>query len=241
MLRQEHLQPALEAGSLGLDEGENGIGPDEDIEEYTDSDGEDELLDDQEDQERKTPGKRKRGEGEEKQIDGKTRLRKVKFKETVIDLPSDYPEAILKHESMRGLVGIELTLREGEATDALYDLRVALITKMAAVHGKKAVKGQKANTRATQMIRRRQKAVTNAARRYRRVRCRMLALGMRNDDETFKPLELGDVRALKVYTHQEELGDSKKRPSWIWSNFDYRVTTSNEAAHEFMEDRECRR
>ncbi len=45
--------------------------------------------------------------------------------------------------------------------------------------------------------------------------------GMDENDETFLPLRREDVKAFAMFTGEEQLGDSKKMPSWIWEKINF--------------------
>ena len=54
---------------------------------------------------------------------------------------------------------------------------------------------------------------------YRRARRALLGLGLAANAKKFPALEPKDVVPFVVSTDDEQLGDGKKVPSWVWSNF----------------------
>lgn len=141
------------------------------------------------------------------------------FESSELNLPSRYGRAVIDHPVMQQAVQVERLLREGQANDALDDLRTRLITSYAVKQQKRAGSGQIHNTRANGKIKIKMKAVGDAADRYRTARERLVVLGMSKEDTTYRALHSSDVVAFKVYSAEEQLGDSRKQPSWIWSDF----------------------
>ena len=137
---------------------------------------------------------------------------------------------------MHMCVEVEKKLREGQANDALEDLRSQLITSYALQQEKKKVTGQKRTTRQLAAIGRKKRAIEVAAERYRRARGALICLGMSEDDKTFKELKKEDVKAFVVYTADQQLGDSKKESSWIWEDLSFVKNANNEALSEYYED-----
>ncbi|OBZ68116.1 hypothetical protein A0H81_12011 [Grifola frondosa] len=123
-----------------------------------------------------------------------------------IELPSAYSPLVLAHPSMRALVDLERQVRQGQANDALADTRTHLITAFSFRYQRRNVSGQIQNTRAMRKIQRKQQAT--CVDRLRQV-----------DDACYRVLKTTDVVPFAMYTEEEQLGDSRKTPSWIWEDF----------------------
>ncbi|KAI0060783.1 hypothetical protein BV25DRAFT_1806721 [Artomyces pyxidatus] len=141
--------------------------------------------------------------------------------DVVIDLPSSRGPKTIAHTVLKRAAEVELELRQGEANDALDELRTQIITNYATQRLKRNVKGIKNNTRANRTLQHQRNVVNQAADRYRRARNCMIALGMNKNDSTYRELTAKDKIAFKVYSEDDQLGDSKKASSWIWSTFGF--------------------
>ncbi|OBZ77878.1 hypothetical protein A0H81_01585 [Grifola frondosa] len=155
-----------------------------------------------------------------------------------IDLPSTYPAILLAQPSLRAATALEMKFRKQEADDALDDTRTHLITAFSFKHQRCHVSGQIQNTRAIRKIRRKQQAVGRAADTYRRARRAMIALGLPEDDGRYRALKTTDVVPFVMYTEEEQLGDSRKVPSWIWGDFSFVENQSEGAIKNFLADGE---
>ncbi|GLB39022.1 hypothetical protein LshimejAT787_0601840 [Lyophyllum shimeji] len=131
-------------------------------------------------------------------------------------LPSSFkPE---KRVALRldGLAVIEYKLREGQAHDALAELRLAIKTCNANLEFKKKyVHGQKPNTRAQQYLRTLEAEKKAAAEKYRRAYAALLSLGLSKDDKTLEPL-LDNQLWMKNVTERHKLGSSRTQDPWFW-------------------------
>ncbi|THG92529.1 hypothetical protein EW026_g8398, partial [Hermanssonia centrifuga] len=156
-----------------------------------------------------------------------------------IDLPSSHHKSIRTHEALVEAVTVEKRLQEGQATELLDNLRSHLITSYGLVKKRLDVKGQGLSTRAQAHANRKYKAIRLAATAYRCTRAALLKLGMPEDHVSFKALQREDVRAFTVMTAEQELGDSKKAPSWIWENLEFVNTQGEGKVKEYFEDAIC--
>lgn len=138
-----------------------------------------------------------------------------------IELPSSLSKTIRDHAGMKAATEVEFSLRKLQAEDALDELRTLLITSYGLNSDRRRLAGQKATTRALNALKRKWMQIRVAAGKYRRVRTIMLALGMDEKDGTFLPLRREDVKAFAMFTGEEQLGDSKKMPSWIWEKINF--------------------
>ncbi|ETW79406.1 hypothetical protein HETIRDRAFT_452615 [Heterobasidion irregulare TC 32-1] len=123
-----------------------------------------------------------------------------------VNLPSDYALAITTHSAMSQ-----------------------------AAEEKRAGSGQIHNTRANLKIKNHKLAVDAAASRYRLARSKLVSLGLSPEDPTYRELQVSDVVPFTVYTVDQQLGDSKRQPSWIWSDFHF-VEGQNEEIRQYCEE-----
>ena len=156
----------------------------------------------------------------------------------VIHLPSDYPVGITTHSAMSQAAEVERRLRQGQANDALDDLRAHLITSYAVKQEKRAGSGQIHNTRANIKIKNHQQTVDAAASRYRLAREKLMSLGLSKEDRTYRELKASDIVPFTVYTVDQQLGDSKRQPSWLWSDFRF-VEGQRDEIRQYCEESEC--
>lgn len=132
-------------------------------------------------------------------------------------LPSDIPSTQHDEQWYKQLSGFETSLREGQADDALSNLRLALKYKDSLDKGRRRVAyGNRNSTRAAVLLRRVSDLVNHRADTYRRARRAMIVLGMSPKDTKFPGLEPAHV-TLKVVSGAKELGEGKYTGSWIWA------------------------
>lgn len=152
-------------------------------------------------------------------------------------LPSDFDEDIIRHPAMTAVVQDELHMREGCANDALDALRLHLTTHATLADRKKqASSGVKGNTKWDKRLSRKRAAILTAKTRYRQIRETMVRLGMAEDDAKFKPLLDTDVKPFVLITEEQRLGDSSRRPSWIWSDFSFIMKEDDRDIKDFLLD-----
>ena len=152
-------------------------------------------------------------------------------------LPSDFDLRIIRHRAMTAVVQDELHMREGCANDALDALRLHLTTHATLADRKKqASSGVKGNTKWDKRLSRKRAAILTAKTRYRQIRETMVRLGMAEDDVKFKPLLDTDVRPFVLITEEQRLGDSSRRPSWIWSDFSFIMKEDDRDVKDFLLD-----
>ncbi|KAF8057825.1 hypothetical protein FPV67DRAFT_1455922 [Lyophyllum atratum] len=131
-------------------------------------------------------------------------------------LPSSFKPEQREALGLNGLAVIEYKLREGQAHDALAELRLAIKTCNANLEFKKKfVHGQKPNTRAQQYLRTLEAEKKAAAGKYRRAYTALLSLGLSKDNKTLEPL-LDDQLWMKNVTEQHKLGSSRTQDPWFW-------------------------
>ena len=158
-----------------------------------------------------------------------------RVKAMAVNLPSNYALAITTHSALSKATEVEKQLRQGQANDALDDLRAHLITSYAVKQEKRVGSGQIHNTRSNIKIKNHKQAVDAAASRYRLARGNLLSLGLSSEDQTYRELKVTDVVPFTVYTVDQQLGDSKRQPSWIWSDFRF-VKGQNKEIRQYCEE-----
>ena len=153
-----------------------------------------------------------------------------------IALPSDYKREIWQRPAMSTAVQIEMQLRRAQANDALEDLRTQLITATSFRHNNRHVTGNAAVTRAKAAAGRKMDAVRASAEVYRRARRAMVALDMPEDDNTYRKLQTDDLRAFAISVADQQRGDSRKAPSWIWGDLSFAEGGQDAAVREYIAD-----
>ncbi|KAI0309603.1 hypothetical protein OF83DRAFT_1071807 [Amylostereum chailletii] len=138
-----------------------------------------------------------------------------------LDLPHHWEKGVWDDRESEAAIKIEKKLWEGQANEALDDLRAQLITSYAMRLGKRTISGVIKNTREQRKQERKRDAVNKAADRYRRARGALLELGMTADDKNFRHLATKDVVPFVVALDDEVLGQGKKQPSWLWGDFSF--------------------
>ncbi len=138
---------------------------------------------------------------------------------------------------------IERKLQEARAKEALDEVRAQLITSYGVSQAKNSIKGQSLTTRAQGALTRKWKAVNTAADVYRHARNALVALGMPENDNTFRPLRKQDLKAFKMYSTDDELnavrkalGQGLKAPSWLWERWDFINSSTDPKFRKFFEE-----
>ncbi|KAI0057515.1 hypothetical protein BV25DRAFT_1812302 [Artomyces pyxidatus] len=155
-------------------------------------------------------------------------------------LPSALPEGLRTSGCTSGLVAKELRLREGDADDALHQIRRQLRVRLAFVHHKKIHvdgPGQHAQTRAHTTYNRITEKLRRYVTRYRRSRAALEILQPGGSWATkLLPLLEEDIRSPTM--EEEGLGEGQRELSWIWrvQQLDERdlPQASDEDVHEGM-------
>ena len=178
-----------------------------------------------------TPRKKRKRDGLKEEI----RLSLLsELKATTMPLPSDYHRTIRAHPAMAEAVKYERALREGYATEALDDLRLHLTTHAGLKDRRQQASGVKSNTNWDRRLAAKIVAINSAKERYREERRMLLLLGMAEDDSNFKRLTESDCKAFAIIDEEQKLGDSRKRPSWIWGDFAFMDRTDEEGVKSFL-------
>ncbi|KAH9884219.1 hypothetical protein C8Q73DRAFT_644132 [Cubamyces lactineus] len=151
-----------------------------------------------------------------------------------VELPSYYTTGIRTHPKMEEAVSIEQKLREGQAKDALDELR----THLTALYSLEDLRGQgtgQAHGQRVKALAATEVAIGHQARdEYRRVRKVLVELGMPEDDKTFRILTDEDAKPFIVFSHQHRRGDSKRTGSWLWEDFSFANDQGDNEVKEYM-------
>ncbi len=132
---------------------------------------------------------------------------------SLILLPSSYHSAVRRHSTLHDAVAIERQLREGQANDALDNLRLNIAARHSLRNLRQAGQGQKHGKVVRALGLTEQKIGDEAKDEYRRVRIIMRVLGMPEDHETYQPLRDEDMKHFVVVDEQHKLNTSSKKES----------------------------
>ncbi len=153
-----------------------------------------------------------------------------------IPLPSSFDNLVLQRPAVASLVSWEKRVRQGQANDALSDLRTHLVTTEMLKIKKLDATGKSSTTRMGKKLRRQNDQVVAAADDYRRARLALIHLGMDEGDVLFRPLKKTDVAGFTMSTETQQLGDSRKTVSWIWEDFSFVERPGDLDHQEFYEE-----
>ncbi|EKM51133.1 uncharacterized protein PHACADRAFT_199966 [Phanerochaete carnosa HHB-10118-sp] len=148
---------------------------------------------------------------------------------------------------MASAVEIKITLCVGQANDALNTLRTQLIMSYTfrnrvAKRDKQVAEGHVMAMRSKSGIYSKERSVHNAANEYRRTYQALVTLRYNNEEQQLKPLEDKDVRPFDISMDNQELGQSKRQPSWIWDELEFFDTTKvSENFESYAEEGKYRR
>ncbi len=136
-------------------------------------------------------------------------------------LPSMYHSKVRQHHLMKKLVETERSLRQGQAAEALNELRIHLSTHVALKFRKEERSGQNHNAPMDRRLDEKKEVITGAKYEYRKLRHTLRVLGMPENHKIFRPLRDEDAVAFKLFTSENVQGDSRRMPSWIWGDFSF--------------------
>ncbi|KAJ6527320.1 hypothetical protein DFH09DRAFT_935635 [Mycena vulgaris] len=132
-------------------------------------------------------------------------------------LPSQLSDHMRRSLGMSELAAAEYELREGQAYDALADVRIAIKTFNFNVAFKIAqIQGQSSNTRAQNFLRTLANDRIVAADDYRRARAAMLRLGLSPTDKNLAHL-VNDELYAKNTRDSPKMGESGDVDPWFWT------------------------
>ncbi|KAI0656991.1 hypothetical protein C8Q70DRAFT_1046552 [Cubamyces menziesii] len=154
--------------------------------------------------------------------------------EVVLCLPSLYHSSLRGHASLKTAIEIERRIREGQANDALDNLRTHLAARYSLRDLRAQGKGPKHGKKVRALAQVETKIGTEAKQEYRRLRVLLRVLGMAEDDDKYKVLRDDDLKHFVAVTEQYELGSGSKTGSWLWGDFTFVNKQGNEEVHEFL-------
>lgn len=136
-----------------------------------------------------------------------------------IHLPSSYPDDVRKQAAMQEAAALEYAMRQEAADKSLDEVR-AHVTCTYGLHREQLkATTQELKLRSKAPVIRMRGAMMAAANVYRRARVGLVHLGMKEDDETYRPLKKSDMKPFIVHEEDRRLGDSKQsETSWIWGS-----------------------
>ncbi|KAF9529569.1 hypothetical protein CPB83DRAFT_764801, partial [Crepidotus variabilis] len=132
-------------------------------------------------------------------------------------LPSYFPISDTIRSSLNSVEKVEYSLREGQAYDALDEVREKIKIFNANLDFKKNnVFGQGPNTRAQAYLKELTADKVKAAQKYRRAREALVRLGLSKDDKSLQELHDNQLFS-KDASRPAQLGDSKREDPWFWT------------------------
>ena len=132
-------------------------------------------------------------------------------------LPSAIPRPLRELYQVMPLAQLEYDLREGQAHDALNQVRDSIKDYSCNLAYKKAyVFGQHPSTRAHEFLCSLARNKVAAADKYRNARNALLGLGLSDNDSTFQPLEDSDLW-MKNVVEPHVFGGSRIQDPWFWT------------------------
>ncbi|KAI0648456.1 hypothetical protein C8Q79DRAFT_905667 [Trametes meyenii] len=136
-------------------------------------------------------------------------------------LPSMYHSLICQHLAVLPAVQMERRLREGQANDALGNLRTHLTARYSLRDLRRQGKGPKHGKAVRNLAKGEKKVGEEAKREYRQVRILLRVLGMAEDDPHYRHLRDEDIKPLVVEKDQYVLNSNSKEESWLWRDFNF--------------------
>ncbi|KAI0643312.1 hypothetical protein C8Q79DRAFT_915187, partial [Trametes meyenii] len=151
-----------------------------------------------------------------------------------IDLPSMYHSRVRQQPTLQAVVEVERKLREGQANDALHELRTHLTAMYSLEDLRHQGMGQDHGKRVRGLSATEVEVGRRARDEYRRVRVALRVLGMKEDHETYRVLTDNDAKPFVVTPEQHRRGDSKRNPSWLWEDFSFIDDQENDEVKEVL-------
>ena len=112
---------------------------------------------------------------------------------------------------------VELKLREGQACDALDEVRYLILSYNYNVRLKSGeVHRQYASTQSHKLLEQLTLEQRNVVRHYNEIRGALIRLGMQEDNPQFRPLLTTELWA-KNTSSRRKVGDSHKPDPWFWT------------------------
>ncbi|KIJ48736.1 hypothetical protein M422DRAFT_247598 [Sphaerobolus stellatus SS14] len=150
----------------------------------------------------------------------------AKPEDVSLHLPSCYP--LGQHRTL-GLVSagqLEKKIREVKAYQTIGKIKAGIVKKSANLTARhQHVVGQRAATRATNVINAQVKIIEKYANDYQRIRDSLLALGMPDDHPDLRELKRDDCQSKRMFSHEVRVSKHQKQGkrindkelSWIWT------------------------
>jgi hypothetical protein len=144
-----------------------------------------------------------------------------------IPLPSNLGIARCDEFGVTDLIDQEVSLREGQANDALHAVRVNLAHK-AVIFRKtvRAAKSQAGTTRAWTQVRAVENVISHNVRVYSKCRKQLGKLGADQLLEKYRKLDKGDLKASTAIADPNARGQRNSTLPWFWS-LDVKADTSS--------------
>ncbi|KAG1796924.1 uncharacterized protein HD556DRAFT_1441099 [Suillus plorans] len=153
---------------------------------------------------------------------------------TVIPLPSNIGEVRCRELGLTNLMKEEISLREGQANDALHAIRVHLGDKALIFHNTvQSAKSQASSTRAWTRVRSVETAVNLNASIYSKCRSQLAKLPDHDLLKKYLPLKKEDLKASSAVADPNARGQRDTTLSWFWSLDVQGDTSGNDWMTEF--------
>ncbi|KAG1721825.1 uncharacterized protein EDB91DRAFT_1256337 [Suillus paluster] len=138
---------------------------------------------------------------------------------TVIPLPSNVGLDRLQHCLAEDLIPLEMSLREGQANDALHNLQIHLCNKAVLFRTTlRQAKLQALKTRAWSQVMLVQQAVSLNASMYNRTRKQMMKLGLgQHQLQKYQPLLQEQLKISTAVSDPNARGQRNESLAWFWS------------------------
>lgn len=136
----------------------------------------------------------------------------------VIPLPSNLGLDRCDDLGLMGLVGQEITLREGQANDMLHGIRVHLADKAVLFRTTvRPARSQVTTTRAWVQVRSVERVINLNSTIYKKCRAQMTNLGADHLLDKYRELEKGDLKATSAVADPNARGQRNSTLPWFWS------------------------
>ena len=152
-------------------------------------------------------------------------------------LPSSFTRSERVQMGLEQVAMVEAELREGQANDALEELRAGLAEKSLRFRTEvKPAKSQKTMTRAWDSIHRADKQIRAAVRSYRLARSALVGLGASNELlSQYQEIQKKDLKMSRDVVEENRIGQRSSELPWFW-RLDRKW---DEDRGEFLKECEC--
>ena len=149
-------------------------------------------------------------------------------------LPSRYHSKVRWHPGLKEAVAIERRLREGQANDALDSFRAIVTGRVSLLELRKQGAGQKHGKAIRKKDAEERMLGQDARAEYHRLRNILRALGMSEDDATYRVITDEDASPYILTIEQRKPGARRTTPSWLWADFTFVDEQPDGPSKEFM-------